>query len=365
MVNILPRLLKTSRLHYSSYRKGFALDELIFFVTYKCNFGCKTCFYKEAIDGSDTAGGDELNIDEIRKVSLSMGRFDRLLLSGGEPFLRDDIARICEVFYLQNKIRSIHLPTNGFFSEKVFEHTRKILGTCSGVNLIIGVSLDGLEETHDRIKGVRGSFIKAAETVRRLSTLKGEFSNLSTYIITVVNNQNLGEIIELSEFVKNNLPVDAHGPSPVRGEPHDKTLSPPSHKEWEALAGNLMGYHRYWNEKASGGKIKAFLANNRMRYLYNVYAEVLRGKRLPFRCQAGNIISVLEPNGDVKLCELTGAIGNIRLAGYDFKKVWFSDKADDMRGKIRDCACTHACFLNPSIEMDLLQSVRSNLFFRR
>jgi MoaA/NifB/PqqE/SkfB family radical SAM enzyme len=98
-----------------------------------------------------------------------------------------------------------------------------------------------------------------------------------------------------------------------------------------------------------------------VRYIYNVYSQVLKNKKWPFKCQAGNLIGVLDPNGDVRLCELTDVVGNVRSADHDFQKVWFSDPANEMRKKIRDCACTHACFINPSIKMDLPALFRSYL----
>lgn len=364
MRNISLRLLKLLRLYCKHYCNKFVPDELIFFVTYKCNFRCKTCFYANVMDNSAGNTAKELDIGEIGKISSSMGKFTKLLISGGEPFLRDDLPEICELFYLQNKISSIHLPTNGFHTEMIYNYTHKILRKCPKTDLTIGLPLDGLRETHDKIKGVKGSFEKVIETVRSLSVLKKTFANLNIYIITAVNSANLNEILNLSEFVKNNLPVDSHEPSPIRGAPYDEALFPPSYKEWGELSKKLMKYHSYWNKKRTDNKLKAFLANNRVGYLYKVYARVLKGKKLPFRCQAGNAIGVLEPNGDIKLCELTEAIGNVRSANYDFRKIWFSDRANDTRKKIKDCACTHACFLAPSIKMNLLSLVNSYLFGR-
>jgi len=303
----------------------------------------------------------ELSIDEIRKISLSIGPLDRLLISGGEPFLRDDLAEICEIFFHQNRISSIHLPTNGFDPERTCRHTKNILKKCPKMGLEVSLPLDGLKETHDAIKGVQGSFEKVMETADRLAEIKKESANLSIYIITVVTNTNLGEIVRLAEFVKDLLPVDGHGPAPMRGTPYDRTVAPPTNAEWNALSEKLMPYHRYWNSKSIDRKWKAILATNRVRYLYSLYTHVLQGDRLPFRCQAGNTIGVLEPRGEVKLCELTESIGNVRSADYDFRAIWFSERANEMRRAIEGCTCTHACFLHPSIDRNLPALVKSYL----
>ena len=358
MSKIIPCLKKISKAYCAPYRKGFVLDELIFFVTYKCNFRCKTCFYGEVMDNYAKNAQKELSIDEIKKISLSIGVFKHLLISGGEPFLRDDLVEICRVFCQQNKIIGIHLPTNGFDTEKIYTYTRKILEQCPQIYLSLSLSLDGLEETHDKIKGVRGSFAKVVETARRIATLKKEFKRLSISIITVVNKLNLNEIMKLTEFVRDELPVDEHGPSPMRGEPYDTTFLPPSYKEWDELAKKLLEYHRHWNKKNTDTETKHFLATEKVKYVYDLYTRVLKGGKLPFRCQAGNIIGVLEPNGEVRLCELTEAIGNVRSTNYDFRKLWLSDSANKMRKKIKGCSCTHACFIGPSVELYLPALIR-------
>ena len=67
--------------------------------------------------------------------------------------------------------------------------------------------LDGFRHTHDRIKGTKGSFEKVRETIKSLTTLKKKFKNLKVHILTVANKLNLSEIVELSEFMKEKLPV--------------------------------------------------------------------------------------------------------------------------------------------------------------
>jgi MoaA/NifB/PqqE/SkfB family radical SAM enzyme len=356
-------LLRWPRGAYGYGRKNFVLDELIFAVTYQCNFRCRTCFYAHTMDKSTVHDAQELSLDEIKQVSYSLGTLKNLLISGGEPFLRDDLPEICEIFYRHNKICHIHLPTNGFNTDRIVKMTHAILQKCQHSNITIGLSLDGLRTTHDAIKGVEGSFDRVIETTKGLAELKKNRHNLELYIITVVTQSTVDEIVTLSEFVKNSLPVDGHGPSPVRGVPYDTRVVPPGYKEWNDLASTLISYHRYWNQKTKSKKLKSFLATNRTRYLYKVYTRVLQGRGLPFRCQAGNSIGVLEPNGDIKLCELTDVIGNVRSANYDFKKIWLSEKADNERKKARRCSCTHACFLSPSIALSLPATIKSSFCF--
>lgn len=325
------------------------LSELIFFVTYGCNFRCRTCFYASYMDKTIANGVQELDIDEIKKVSFNIGRLNKLFISGGEPFLRQDLPEICEIFYRQNKIRMLHLPTNGWNKEVIYDYTLKVLKNCSGLCVFLSFSLDGLEDTHDEIKAMKGSFRKTIDAIQTISSLKNKFKNLKLYIITVVNNRNLDEVIKLSKFVKS-LPVDGHGPSPMRGLAYDRRLSVPTPAQWEHLAQELIPILKHWNKKFNSDGIKIFLKNNRLKYLYNIYAKVLKGEKLPFKCQAGNTIAVLDASGDVRLCELSEPLGNVRQSGYDFKKILASEKAHNLKNGLSNCTCNHACFIGPSIK---------------
>ena len=343
------KLLRSFSKYYSCKP---VLDELIFFVTYRCNFKCKTCFFVNSMNAGIMNKIKELTIDEISKISSSLGSFSKLLISGGEPSLREDLPEVCEIFYRRNKINLIHLPMNGFYADKVPYHVERILNKCPHAKLVVSLPLDGFAATHDTIKGVPGSFEKVKDAISNLVPLKEKMNNLNLNIISVVNNMNMKEMVKLAEFIRSNPAVDNHSFSPVRGSPYDEGLLPPSGREWKALLEQLMPFYYYWNRKRMPGGIKARLAVNKIKYLNKVYTQVLDGGRLPFRCQAGNIIAVLEPDGSVRLCELSDIIGNVRDAGYDLKKVLFSDQAVVAREKIRHCACTHACFLSPSIMMD-------------
>jgi MoaA/NifB/PqqE/SkfB family radical SAM enzyme len=104
---------------------------------------------------------------------------------------------------------------------------------------------------------------------------------------------------------------------------------------------------------------------NRVEYLQRTVVGVLRTGSMPFRCAAGRAMAVLEPNGDVKLCETTGPVGNLRDAAFDFRAIWRSAAARDMRKRLTRCGCTHPCFLSTSSKLDLRALAESTLLVRR
>ena len=131
------------------------LESVFLFVTAKCNSKCRTCFY-----ASETKKTDDLTFDEIRRLSETAPRFDKLWLSGGEPFLREDLAEIIALFHRNNGISVINLPTNGLLEDRVDHVVGRLLSSCPEMNIHLNFSLDGLGETHDRVRGVKDNFKK-------------------------------------------------------------------------------------------------------------------------------------------------------------------------------------------------------------
>lgn len=325
--------------------KGYKFPtDIIFFVTNKCNSKCRGCFYWYELNKKI----DELKLTEIKKISESIGQINSVRISGGEPFLRNDLSKILDIIIDINKPRHITIPTNGSLNRTIIKKTRDILTNNKNFNLSIGLPLDGFKETHDYLRGIEGHFDTVIRTVNNLCQLKKEFSNLSIYIITTVSNKNYNEIESLFRFVKKNLSVNIPHYHPIRGVLKDKNLVPPSGEEWSKLATRLIKYKYSKNND----KITAFFLRRGGNALNRIIASSLDGKKWPFICKAGNRIGVLEPEGSVRLCELTEKIGNLRDFNYDFKKLWLSRKAEKVRNKIksRECTrgCTHGCFLLPS-----------------
>ena len=89
--------------------------DLIFQITNICNSRCITCFNWKILNRDIDK---ELILEEIDRFTKKIGHLNTAGIGGGEPFLRDDLTDICEFFYLQNKIKSLHLPTNGFYTDK-------------------------------------------------------------------------------------------------------------------------------------------------------------------------------------------------------------------------------------------------------
>ena len=100
---------------------------LTFSVTNRCNSRCKTCNIWQVYPNHWQVAEDELTLDEIGKIFSSMPPVYFFNLSGGEPFLRDDLPEIVDLAVEHLKPAIIHAPTNAIMTKRILQQTRKIL----------------------------------------------------------------------------------------------------------------------------------------------------------------------------------------------------------------------------------------------
>jgi radical SAM protein with 4Fe4S-binding SPASM domain len=110
--------------------------------------------------------------------------------TGGEPFLRDDL------FQILRRLKDLNIKTNivthGYGYSK--EDISKLMDAgISGV----GISLDGLQQTHDYMRRVKGSFDSVIKTIDILREKSLHFN-----VITTVSNRNLKELPELHTLLR-------------------------------------------------------------------------------------------------------------------------------------------------------------------
>src|SRR3990172_7665443 len=197
---------------YRSLTRKKRLGTVIFFVTSVCNAKCRTCFYWEELNQR----GD-LTWEEIKKLSETMPRFTDLWLSGGEPMLRRELTDIIHLFYVNNGIRWINLPTNGLLPDRTAEWVSRICTENPELHLDLNVAMDGLREMQDSIRAVPGNFQKTLQTLEAIQPCRRDFPNLRVNINTVICAENFDSVLDIAEFVKKNCRVDGHYFNIIRG----------------------------------------------------------------------------------------------------------------------------------------------------
>ena len=130
----------------------------------ECNLNCKHCRVSEKNDN------EKLSLREAKNLlaELWYNEITMLNLSGGEPFIRKDIFQILD--YAQ-KFEDIVITTNGTLLDE--EKCKKI---STYKNIKLSISLDGLEETHDKFRRKKGAFKKVIDTLPILNKYKIKYA---------------------------------------------------------------------------------------------------------------------------------------------------------------------------------------------
>jgi len=324
------------------FKKGMLPIYLIFGATYKCNSACRTCFNWQSLNKLER----DLDINEIKSIMNNFNQIMNVVISGGEPFLRNDVVDICEIFYKQNHVEQITIPTNGILTSKIFEFTKNILSIKGPEQkLVINLSIDGIAEKHDYIRGVDGNFQKVLDIYQKLVTLKEKDKSLILNVHTLLCSYNKENIMQIMHYVKNYMPEIAfHSFELLRGSVPDKNIRSLNATEFAEILSRLKNYWLSFDNCSLPAKVLKM-------YARNVELSTLTNERRTFDCYAGSISGVIDAVGNVQLCEVLDPVGNLRENNYDFKKIWFSEQADAQRLMIRNrgCWCTHSCFVSSSL----------------
>ena len=342
---------------YLMYSKNLFIKEsrplsLVYFITNRCNLRCSHCFFLEEINKKS----EELSLEEINLLSKSIGRFLSLSLTGGEPFLREDISEIAKIFYKNSSVRNLNIPTNGILLEKIIANTKKILNDCPDLALNLAISIDGLSETHDKMRNRKGAFSQAVETFKAVKDLKRYHKNLSLEIISVISAGNQGQLNELYDYVIDELKPDSVNLSPIRGSVKDVSLKNFDVMLYDKIIKRLQ--RDFLKQRISGYANFAF-----SEYVFalrmirpRIVSRILKKGCYQTRCYAGMLSGVIYANGDVYPCELLDTkIGNLRDYNLDFMKLWRSQEAEKVRRQIKQskCFCIHPCNFTVNILFNL------------
>lgn len=324
--------------------------QLTFFVTRKCNARCPFCFYLRSTE-HPADGAAELTLDEIRRISRSLGRLLWLAFSGGEVYLRKDLVEVSEIFHAQNRPAVMLYSTNGLLPALVRERTEQILERCRGSVVVVKLSLDGLGADHDALRETPGGFDKVMDSYRLLGELLERYPNFELGINTVFCSENQDRMDQIIEFVQGLEDVRTHTISLVRGNLANAHYKNADHRKYrhatERLERNLKnrtsGSYRF-----TGARLKAAQDILQRRLIHQTALQ----RRRVIPCYAGRLNLVLTESGGVYPCEmLTDSLGNVRDSNYDLRQILRSERARAVMRGIEDnrCHCTHECYFITNI----------------
>ena len=364
-------------LQYKLHRLGlFPVPKplvITFSVTNQCNSRCKTCnIWKLYID-KPSLKDKELKLGEIEKIFKSIGHIYFFNISGGEPFLRQDLPEIVRLACKYLSPGVIHTPTNAIMTGLVVRQTRKIMEIIQeeapGTPFTIKPSFDGVEAEHDKIRGVKGNFKKTIETTKKLKELKKEFPNLHVGLGTVVSVFNYDKLPKIAEYVRK-LDVDSYI-NEIAEERSElftvgSKITPDDKKYKEAIEFFKKEVKRGLKQK---NRLTRMTQAFRLVY-YDLVVDILKEKKQVIPCYAGLSNFHLTPYGDIWPCCVLGyrkSMGNLRELNYNFKKLWKSKSAKKVRRFIQDksCACPLAnqSYSNIMLDPKSALKVLKNMLF--
>ena len=320
----------------------------ILFVTARCNARCRMCFYLDEIEMANANLSRELTLDEIDQVFRKLDFVPYISLSGGEPFLREDIEKILHLAALYCDPLMISVPTNCSMPERVANVFETLCGNHPKVQFEAQISIDGVGDVHDEVRRVPGLFDQVLETMERLDGLKQNSSNLRIKIVTTYSAFNQDGIAELIDYADEHLSFDrlilawAHGncdPASLDG------LELTSYQEMLQRV-DLVNSKR----AADPGKIMT------MARLVKTAKEVTReewnrDRSLGQYCNAGRKIIVLSEQGELYPCELLSySLGNVRNSGYDLRRMMAAEYGAFIEEHPpNQCHCDWGCGQNVAI----------------
>ncbi len=326
--NKLLRWVRT--INYPSY--------VIFFVTAKCNANCKMCFYKDNM-AKAYQKEEELSVEEYEKISKRIKLINILGISGGEPFLRKDLADIVKVIYKNCSPLVVDLPTNGYYVKDILRQSEEIAKYCKDMVVDVQLSMDGPEEIHNEIRGLKDGFSRVRETYKGLIALRKKYNNLKVKACVVYSHYNQDSIEELFDILGRDFKdLDRVVFSVVHG----------SVSNTEAFSFDWNRYFKICDRIRHGSTVKSIgdfhsIFTIALRMVKNDFLkEVLRTKDMYRKCGTGKRVIVVNETGAVFPCEpLWHSIGELRNNNYDMGQILNSKEIKNFYRKIvkEKCNC--------------------------
>ncbi len=301
--------------------------QVVWDITYACNLRCKHCY---ATAGKQLP--DELSTDEALEVVDKLDRLGVTIISfsGGEPLVRKDFFEITS--YAAEKGLYVAVATNGTLineemAKKMKEH---------GIRYV-QISLDGMRETHDAFRGIKGAFDRAVEGIKNC-VKEGFFVNVSM-TVTRFNYNEVSKVIELCEELGVNWFMHYNFIPVGRGKEIIESDITPEQRE-ELLR---MLYNRNKNSNISLLSTAPQFARVALQcdaeiiptHYYNVKAGERLRRLAEFigGCGAGRFYFAIKANGDIQPCVFFPLkVGNIKYD--DLEKLWRENRVfEDLRNK--------------------------------
>lgn len=277
-------------------------------VTYRCNARCNMCSRYKRPSSPD----EEISLDTIRKLPPMY--FTNI--TGGEPFIRTDLKDIVRELY--KKSDRIVISTNGFFTDRIIDLCEEF------PNVGIRISIEGLEETNNAIRGLDDGFNRGYTTLKKLVEMHHPDVGFGM-TVQDANAKDLVPLYKLSDELNMEFATASLHNSFYFVESNNIIKDRPMvAKNFENLINELL--------KSNSPKkwFRAYFNHGLINYIY--------GQKRLLPCDMAFDTFFIDPYGDVMPCNGTKekeVMGNLNEQSWD--ELWNCEQAEKVRKKVRSC----------------------------
>ena len=299
-------------------------------VTARCNLRCEHCY----LASTEKASKNELTTGEGRKLieDLAEAKSPVMLFSGGEPLLREDVYEL-GAYAVEKGLRAV-LSTNGTLIDE------KRAGALARAGFsYVGVSIDGMEVTHDRFRKKKGAFEAAVNGIKRSLG-----AGMNAGVRMTVTRDNLGEVDAVFDMVeREGIPRLCLYHLVYSGRGKELAGRDISKNEERRMMTRVIERVLDWERRkvpvevltvdnhADGVFIRDWVSEHRPERV----EEVERLSRMHGGCSAGTKFAAVDEVGNVHPCQFWGhvTLGNVRER--KFAEIW-NDRDNEFLMKLKD-----------------------------
>lgn len=324
------------------------LFKLTYAVTYKCYSRCLHCnIWKRR-------STNELSLKDIDNFFRKNNHFSWIDLTGGEIFNRRDLLEIIKIINRRCRfLYLLHFPTS---AESILAYKRTVeIKKLMKSRLVITISLDGPQKTHDKIRGLNGSFKRSIEIYRRLKAHSDK--KFQVYFGYTLSDYNHDCIDETIESIRRSIPNFKYK------ELHLNVLNSSRH---------YYGIRNEIDREKISRSIKGFIDKREKTWSIVEKLETkflmlslrfLSEEKTPMSCSALSSSLFMDPYGNIYPCIVYGRkLGNIKEHSYDLKEIFKQNLLKETRNIIvgKKCPnCWTPCEAYSSIMSNTFEAIRS------
>jgi MoaA/NifB/PqqE/SkfB family radical SAM enzyme len=300
-------------------------------VTLNCNARCVMCdIWKQRSTG-------EMLPEEYLRLPASLRDIN---LTGGEPFLRHDLPDVIAAIGQTCPRARMVISSNGLLVERMRQFAPRL--SRMGSSVAVRISIDGIGEVHNRIRGIPHGFTQALQGLRVLKEAGIKDLGIGMTIMDE-NVVEVRKVYQLAQELGVEFSITIASDSPIFFGTGKSRLRPQDQARFVAqLQWLIVSEYRRRQPKRW---FRAWFGKGLVRH-------VLQGKRtLP--CDAGRGFFYLDPYGGVYCCHLLPhSLGNLREKRW--KTLWESPQAQAARQEVQGCErCWMVCTARTQMSKNL------------